>query len=112
MIHHFLCAADAERALTTLRKLARHDLSRWALVGGLAVESHCLRASPPPSIRRLNDLDFIAAAFDCIPETLAKDFLFRHVHPLDPPGKTMLQLVDEDTSMRIDLFRAYGGIMS
>jgi hypothetical protein len=112
MIHHFLCAADAERALTTLRKLAGHDLSRWALVGGLAVEIHCLRGELPPSIRRLNDLDFIAAAFDCIPETLAHDFLFRHVHPLDPPGKTMLQLVDADTSIRIDLFRAYGGIMS
>jgi hypothetical protein len=112
MIQHFRCPAEAERVFNTLRKLAGHDLSRWALAGGLAVEIHCLRGGRPPSIRHFNDIDFVAAAFDCIPETLAKDFLFRHVHPFDPPGKTMLQLVDADTSMRIDLFRAYGTIMS
>jgi hypothetical protein len=60
----------------------------------------------------LNDIDFVAPAFECIPETLARDFLFRHVHPFDPPGKTMMQLVDADTSLRVDVFRADGGIMS
>lgn len=112
MIQRFLCATDAERAQCTLRKLAGHDVSRWALVGGFAVEIYWLRSGSPPSIRPMNDLDFIAPTFDCIPETLAKDFLFRHVHPSDPPGKTMLQLVDADTAMRIDVFRAYGDIMS
>jgi hypothetical protein len=63
-------------------------------------------------MRPLNDIDFVASTFGCIPETLARDFLFRHVHPFDPPGKTMMQLVDADTSLRIDLFRADGGIMS
>jgi hypothetical protein len=60
----------------------------------------------------LNDLDFVADAFDDIPVTLAEEFLFRHIHPLDPPGKTMLQFVDADSALRIDLFRAYGTIMS
>lgn len=60
----------------------------------------------------MNDIDFVAAAFDCAPETLADDFLFRHVHPLDPPGKTILQVVDAETALRIDLFRAYGAIMT
>jgi hypothetical protein len=60
----------------------------------------------------LNDIDFVAPAFECIPGTLARDFLFRHVHPFDPPGKTMMQLVDADTSLRVDVFRAVGGIMS
>jgi hypothetical protein len=53
------------------------------LVGGLAVEFHCLRGGHAPSIRHLNDIDFVAPAFDCIPETLAREFLFRHVHPFD-----------------------------
>jgi hypothetical protein len=77
------------------RKLARHDIRRWALTGGLAFEIHALRLCLQPSRHRrtLNDLDFIADSFDCIPETLPGDFLFRHVHPLEPHGKTMLQLI-------------------
>jgi hypothetical protein len=47
-----------------------------------------------------------------IPETLRSDFLFRHIHPFDPPGKIMLQLIDPDTALRIDVFRACGQTMS
>ena len=112
MIDRFLCAADAKRALRTVQKLSRHDISSGALAGGLAVEIHCLRRGQSSSTRPLNDIDFVAPAFDCAPETLAEDFLFRHVHPLDPPGKTVLQLVDAETALRIDLFRAYGAIMT
>jgi hypothetical protein len=112
MIDRFLCAADAERALKTLQKLSQHDISGWALAGGLAVEIHCLLDGVPHSSRPLNDIDFVAAGFDCAPATLAGDFLFRHVHPLDAPGKTILQLVDVETALRIDLFRAYGAIMT
>jgi hypothetical protein len=111
-IQRFLSIDDARRALHTLRKLALHELSRWALVGGLAVEFHCLRAEHCPAIRHLSDIDFIAPAFGCIPETLARDFLFRHVHPFDPPGKTIVQLINAETSLRVDVFRAYGGILS
>ena len=112
VMQHSLSIGDSMRAFNTLRKLALHDVSRWVLVGGLAVEFHCLRSEHSHPIRHLNDIDFVASAFDCIPETLARDFLFRHVHPFDPPGKTMMQLVDADASLRVDLFRAYGGIMS
>jgi hypothetical protein len=35
----------------------------------------------------------------------------RHVHPDDPPGKNLLQFVDPDTSLRLDVFRAYGSVM-
>jgi hypothetical protein len=108
----FLGIDDSTRAFKTLRKLALHDVSRWVLVGGLAVEFHCLRVGHSHAIRHLNDIDFVAPAFECIPETLARDFLFRHVHPFDPPGKTMMQLVDADTSLRVDVFRADGVIMS
>ena len=111
-MQRFLSIDDSTRAFNTLRKLALHEVSRWVLVGGLAAEFHCLRVGHSHAIRPLNDIDFVAPAFECIPETLARDFLFRHVHPFDPPGKTMMQLVDADTSLRVDVFRADGGIMS
>ena len=111
-MQRFFSIGDSTRAFNTLRKLALHDVSRWVLVGGLAVEVHCQRSGHSHSIRHLHDIDFVAPAFECIPESLARDFLFRHVHPFDPPAKTMMQLVDADTSLRVDLFRVDGGIMS
>jgi hypothetical protein len=111
MLPRFLSVGDADRALNALRKLASHDCREWAVTGGLAIEIHHLHRGQQPSIRSLNDLDFIARSFDCIPQTLADDFLFRHVHPLDPPGKTMLQLIDPDSALRIDVFRALGATM-
>ena len=110
-MQNFLSIEDSKRAFNTLRNLASHDVSRWALVGGLAVEFHCLRNRHSHPIRHLSDIDFVVPSFDRIPETLARDFLFRHVHPFDPPGKTIMQLIDADTSLRVDVFRADGGIM-
>lgn len=107
----FLDVTEVERVQATLQKLSQHGISRWALAGGLAVEIYCLRGGLPASTRPLNDIDFVAPAFDCIPKTLGQDFLFRHVHPLDPPGKTLLQFVDALTALRIDVFRAYGATM-
>jgi hypothetical protein len=111
-IERFLSARDADRADRTFRKLARHTIGEWALTGGLAIELHCLRLGRRPSLRALSDLDFIAGAFDCIPETLAEGFLFRHIHPADPPGKTLLQFIDPDSALRVDVFRAYGATLS
>jgi hypothetical protein len=99
----FLSPSDADRAARTFRKLVRHDVHRWALTGGLAIEYY-----GPRGRRTLNDIDFVAPDFDSLPTTLAADFLFRHVHPLDPPGKTILQFVDPETALRIDVFRACG----
>jgi hypothetical protein len=112
MLTRFLAEADAERASRTLLKLARHDISQWALTGRLAIEIHQLRRGCGIPSRTLNDIDFVAESFDRIPETLASDFLFRHVHPLDPPGKNMAQMVDRDTAVRIDIFRANGATMN
>jgi hypothetical protein len=41
-IRHFLSVDDSKRAFITLGKLALHEVSAWALAGGLAVELHCL----------------------------------------------------------------------
>lgn len=104
----FLGPADAARAQRTLRKLARHDISEWALTGGLALEFHLIQRHRKPFGRLLNDIDFIAASFNDISGSLGGELLLRHVHPDDPPGKMMLQAVDPETAVRVDVFRAYG----
>jgi hypothetical protein len=111
MLRQFLSPADADRALRTFEKLARHNVDRWALTGGLATEIHRVRRGCAAVPRVLNDIDFIAASFDCIPESLADDFLFRHIHPSDPPNKTMLQAIDPEAKLRVDVFRACGDTM-
>jgi hypothetical protein len=65
-----------------------------------------------PFLRPLNDIDFIVESFDHIPSSLGDDLFFRHIHPFDPPGKTLLQCIDADTALRIDVFGAYGGTMN
>jgi hypothetical protein len=66
-MQRFLSIDDSTRALNTLRKLALHKVSRWVLVGGLAVEFHCLRVGYSHAVRHLNDIEFVATAFECIP---------------------------------------------
>src|SRR5262245_59124345 len=83
-----------------------HQVRGWALAGGLAVEIHWLRAGRAAQVRPLGDLDFVALGLECAPESLAEDFLFRHVHPGSLPGKILLQLVDPESALRVDLFRA------
>jgi hypothetical protein len=112
MIPLFLATDDRDRVFRTIRKLAEHNISEWALTGGLAVEMHIQNSGHTACIRALNDLDFITHEFEGIPTSLAGEFLVRHVHPLDPPGKTILQLIDGDTSLRVDVFRAYGATLS
>jgi len=112
MIERFLSLADTGRALRTLRKLSRHKIESWALTGGLALEIHRLLQGCLPVARALNDLDFVTSSFDRLSESLADDFMFRHIHPLDPPGKMMLQFIDPDTALRVDVFRASGETMS
>ena len=108
----FLPAADAARASGTLQKLMRHGIREWALTGGLGIELYCTNLSVRNSTRPLNDIDFLVESFDSVPESLANDFLFRHIHPFDPPGKTLLQVIDAASAVRIDVFRAYGAEMS
>lgn len=108
MLERFLNSADTVRAESVLRRLQKHDVSRWALTGGFAIEIHILRCTGHSRLRPLHDIDFLVSSFDSIPETLNRNFLFRHVHPDDPPAKTLLQAVDPEQGVRVDVFRAYG----
>jgi hypothetical protein len=87
-IDSFLNAVDSARVARTFLNLARHNISRWALTGGVAIELHILRLGGKPLIRRLNDLDFLAASFDSIPETIGSELLLRHVHPHILPARS------------------------
>jgi hypothetical protein len=111
MLERFLSRNDQGRAQRVIQKLARHDLRSWVLTGGLAVEIHHVNRGAEPVRRPLNDIDFLATSFDCLPKDLQKTFLFRHVHPFDPPGKTMLQAIDVDEAVRVDVFND-GGVAS
>jgi hypothetical protein len=108
----FLSESDAARAQFALAALRRHNIAPMALTGGMAIELQTLRLGLPPQSRPLNDIDFLVSSFDAIPKTLSADFLFRHVHPHDPPGKTLLQSVHPESGVRIDIFRAYGGTVA
>src|SRR5215470_15451517 len=112
MLYEVLSGADADRVVCTLRKLGHHSTRHWVLTGGLAVEVHRLQRGRTASVRKLGDIDFIAETFDKVPESLADDFMFRHIHPFDPPDKTLLQAVDAESALRIDVFRAYGAILN
>jgi hypothetical protein len=108
----FLNPEDSSRAILMLRKLGAHDISGWVLTGGLAIEIHILlRGGTTGTRRRLHDIDFVAASFDRIPESLGSEMLLRHVHPHDAPSKTLLQAIDEELAIRVDVIRAYGNEM-
>ena len=104
----FLNVVDSERADRVLRKLGQHDTVDWVLTGGFAIEIHHLRLGRPCLRRGLMDVDFAVDTFGEIPGSLADDFQFRHIHPFDPPGKTLLQAIDSQEAVRIDVFRAFG----
>jgi hypothetical protein len=108
MLQHFLSTADLTRADAVLRRLVQHKIDGWAITGGLAVGLHSVATCIQQNGRSLNDLDFVTGRFKEIPETLGKDFLFRHIHPGQQPGGIMMQLVDLDAQLRIDVFRGIG----
>lgn len=99
------------RVAKTFLELAQHDISRWTLTGGTAIELHLRGRNAPTLLRPLHDLDFFTSDFACLPETLGQALLLRHVHPDDPPAKCLLQGVFPRTGVRIDVFRAYGSEM-
>lgn len=85
---------------------------RCALTGGLAIAAQ-LRAHGRPAERRgLNDIDLVVHGFGAIPESVTASFLLHHVHPDAIEGRTLLQLIDEATAVRVDLFRAFGNTLA
>ena len=103
----FLKRHDARRASHVVQRLLA-DGFRGALTGSLAIEARLRVHRRPIDRRALNDLDFVVDSFNAVPASLADRFLIHHIHPHAPEGKTLLQLVDKESALRVDLFRAFG----
>ena len=102
---------DARRATETVGAVLAHGL-RCALTGGLAIAAQLRAHGRPVERRHLNDIDLVVHGFGAIPEPVAASFLLHHVHPDAIEGKTLLQLIDEATAVRVDLFRAFGNTLA
>jgi hypothetical protein len=101
---------DAQSASRVVATVLAHGL-RCALTGGLAIAAHLQINRQPVERKRLNDIDLVVETFDDIPESLASSFLLHHVHPDAVDGKILVQLVDEATAVRVDVFRALGNTL-
>jgi len=61
-----MSSEDAARATDALQKLRRHETQQWVLTGGFATEIHSILRGLEPSIRSLNDIDFVVSSFDAL----------------------------------------------
>ena len=102
---------DARRATKTVGAVLAHDL-RCALTGGLAIAAQLRAHGRPVERERLNDIDLVVHGFGAIPESVTASFLLHHVHPDATEGKILLQLIDERTAVRVDLFRSFGNTLA
>jgi hypothetical protein len=108
----FLSATDAERAKRSYTRLIQLCDQPPVLTGGLAIGLYLSRFGLVPEARPLNDMDFLATSFQELPQQLSRFLLFLHVHPHDPPGKTLMQGVDPETAVRIDFFGVAESVLS
>jgi hypothetical protein len=82
------------------------------LTGGLAIAGQLRAHGRRIERRALNDIDFVVHGFGAIPDSMAAAFLLHHVHPDAMAGKTLLQLIDESTAVRVDFFRTFGNTLT
>jgi hypothetical protein len=111
VFERFLAEADIRRVGACLATLRRHGAAAWALTGGIAIELRLIELSGRVETRSLNDLDFVTASFDTVPNTLGTEFLVRHVHPFDPPNKIIAQFVSCELVLRVDVFRTHPEVL-
>ena len=112
MFDRFLTEPEVRRVATCLDRLRHCGVTEWALTGGLAVELRLAERGGQVEPRALNDLDFVTASFDSVPNSLGVEFLVRHVHPFDPPDKLIAQFVSSDLALRVDVFRTHPEVMN
>jgi hypothetical protein len=107
----FLSSADVRRVERVIGKLMRHDIASWVLAGSFALEAHKIRLGIDARQRTLHDIDFVVDSFEHIAETLGQDFALRHIHPYDPPAKTLLQAIELEDAVRFDVFRTHRAVI-
>jgi hypothetical protein len=102
---------DARRATKTAAAILAHGV-RGALTGGLAIAAQLRVHGRPVERQELNDIDLVVEGLGAVPESMAASFLLHHVHPDAVEGKILLQLIDETTAVRVDLFRTVGNTLT
>lgn len=112
MFEHFLAEADVRRVGACLAMLRRCEVTGWALTGSVAIDLRLIEKGNQVRRRALNDLDFATPSFDTVPNTLGTVFLFRHLHPFDPPNKVIAQFVSSELALRVDVFRTHPEVMN
>lgn len=111
MFRELLSGHDAHRAVGALRALLAHRFAP-ALTGGLAIAAHRRAHGQTVPQRGLNDVDLVVEDITSVPQSLAAEFIFNHVHPDASDGKTLVQVIDRTNRVRIDLFRAFGDTLA
>jgi hypothetical protein len=105
---------ERARLATTLGHVSQVAPAPFLVVGSIAVRYHLHRLGYPPSHRALHDLDLAVSGVDSLPSIEGEELLVSHYHPesaISGTGRMLLQLVDEETRLRIDIFHALAGAM-
>jgi hypothetical protein len=95
---------DIAKYNDTLRKLARHVEEPVVVTGSIATGWHLIKNGRPVRRIRLNDIDIVVEGVSSLRTSLSQDFLISHFHPRRGGGRILIQLVDEEHSLRIDVF--------
>ena len=112
LIERTLTSDESKRAEATLNRL--HGLGlEPTLTGGPAIAWHTSRdGDAAPAQRPLHDLDLVIEGLRSVPDRVSDTFEIWHVHADAQPGRLLVQLYDRSTTLRIDVFGAYGDTLS
>lgn len=100
----FVTREDGSRCRRALTNLAGQTSEPLLVTGGLAVAWHLSVCGINMRTRPFNDIDAMIEDESHIRASLTRQFLVAHYHPSHRRGRILLQLADEETRSRIDLF--------
>lgn len=101
----FTTRDEASRCARALTKLAGQSNGPLLVTGRLAVGWHLSGRGINIGTRPFNDIDVVIKDESHLRASLTRHFLVAHYHPSHGRGRMLLQLADEETRARIDLFR-------
>ncbi len=100
----FTTREDGSRCRRALTKLAGQTNEPLLVTGGLAVAWHLSVRGVNIRKRPFNDIDVVVEDESRLRASLTRHFLVAHYHPSHGRGRMLLQLADEESRARIDLF--------
>lgn len=100
----FTTRDESSRCARALTKLASQSNGPLLVTGRLAVAWHLSGRGINIGMRPFNDIDIVIKDESRLRASLTQHFLVAHYHPSHRRGRMLLQLADEETRARIDLF--------